>query len=356
MKRITATLLLLTVCLFTFFLSACGDPYPPVKSTDEEARVVLRMQHGGKTYEARYELYRAFALPLRDGYGAAAADHADDIRQAVTDRILEIYTILALCAEQGINLYDKSVENEIDEYIRLDVEGEGAFEGYGSYDAYLAALREQYLNYATAELLLRYSIGLERLYTHYIGTYDYISQTYRDAALSFTDADVTAFYGAADTARVMLIELPREVYSDEQIALTREALIDARDRGGESAVAEWLLRYTATAESITRGELVSPYTLDSLFYQNVTDCALSLAEGDISEPIDVMSDELNSVYLIYRMDKPASYLEANRTAVTDTYRNHRIGRELARVRDALKASMTETDVLKNLDILSMQMK
>jgi len=354
MKRIRICACLLLIALL--FLASCGDPYPPVKSTDEEARVVLRMKNGGKTYEARYELYRALALPLRDYYGSTAADRVDELKRTVADRILEIYTTLALCEELKIDLYDKSTDEQIDEYIRLDVEGDSTFEGYGSYDAYLAALREQYLNYATAELLLRYSIGLERLEAHYIGTYDYITQTYKDSALSFTDADVTAFYNDADTARVMLIELPREVYTDEQIALTREALINARDQGGESAVADWLLRYTYTDVSITRGELVTPYTLDNLFYQSVTDCAMALPEGEISDPIEVMSDELDSVYLVYRLDKPDTYLTDNRDAVTDTYRYHLIGRELARVRDALKASMTETDVLKNLDILSMQMK
>lgn len=361
-QTLVAILLILSTVLITL---SCGDPYPPVKSTEEEARTVMTLTHAGETYDVKYELYRAFLIPLRDEMAKGLSDpwsgEAGEARrgallEAVDARVLEIYTTFALCRELKIDLYDKKTEQAIDEYIRLDIEGDGSYEGYGSYDAYLAALKEQYLNYATAELLLRYSLGLEALYTHYIGTYDYISATYRDSALTVTDADVDAFYAAEDTARVMLIELPLGVYTDEEITLTHETLSRLLAEEGEAAMTAWLLRHTAIAESVTRGEILSPYTLDPLFYGEVTSTALALSEGSLSDPITVRSDELNSVYLIYRMDKPASYLEDNRHTVDETYRYHLVGRELDRVRRSLEDSMTVTDLLRSLDVTAVTMR
>ena len=358
MKRIIA-LLLCVACLFTVI--SCGSAYPPVESTEEEQRTVMTLTLEGKSYEVKYELYRAFALMYRDEMAEGVSDPwsddalVDALHARVCEQIYEIYATLALCETVGIDLYDKETDDTVEEYIRLSIEGDDYFEGLGSYDAYLAALKEDYLNYAVADLLYRYSIGQDALYTYYMGTYDYITDTYKDSALTVTDEKVNVFYAADDTARVMLIYLSHQVYSDAEARLTRSTLLAELGDGGEAAMADWLLRHTATSEQITRGEILSPYTLDDLVYADVTEAALALGVGEMSELIPVSGDDVYGYSLVYRMDKPASYLEDNRSDVRDTYLLHEIGKIFSSTKDALRDSRTDAPLLATLDIATMSM-
>ena len=64
MKKIIAFLLSLIILAG---LTACsGGGYEPVPSTDEEARVVMTLECDGKSYDVKYELYRALFLSHRD--------------------------------------------------------------------------------------------------------------------------------------------------------------------------------------------------------------------------------------------------------------------------------------------------
>ena len=60
MKKLIALLLILAAILT---LSSCKKNfYEPVESTELEATTVMTLKYGGRTYEVKYELYRAFFL------------------------------------------------------------------------------------------------------------------------------------------------------------------------------------------------------------------------------------------------------------------------------------------------------
>ncbi len=358
MKRLIALLLCIT-CLVS--LVACANPYPPVDSTDDERRTVMTFTFEGERYEVKYELYRAFALLYRDAMSEGEGDTWEDpdrlaaLHARVSEQIYEIYATLALCKKHGIDLYSRDMNKQVEDYIRASVEGDSYFKGYGSYEAYLAALKESYLNYATADLLYRYSLGQQALYTYYQGTYDHITDTYNDAALTFTDADVDDFYNKDDTIRVMLIYLSAQVYDDEEAVLVRSVLQTQLGEGGVDALAAWLLRHTSTTEQVTKGEMLSPYTLDDLTYAEVTAAALSLSVGQMSELVRVSGDDVNGYYLIYRMDKTTEYLAQNRDAVRETCMLDAIGRHFHAAKDALRTSRTDAPLLSQLNIATMTM-
>ena len=121
MKKIIAILLALA-SLFT--LASCNKDkeYPPVESSEEEARVVMTLSIDGKNYDVRYELYRAFFLTYKsevDGKDESVwtGDEKDEyvakIDAIILDRITEIYAAFALCERIGFDVYSKDVDKKI---------------------------------------------------------------------------------------------------------------------------------------------------------------------------------------------------------------------------------------------------
>ena len=155
MKRFCTLLLLLALCVSCLLpLCSCGDSkYERVESTDEEKRIVMRLELGEKTYDVRYELYRALFLNLKstvDGgdetvwEGEQSEAYVEQIDVLILDRICEIYSAFALCDELKIDIYSSKVEDTIDEYIRADVDGGEGVVGYGSYEKYLQVMYDKY--------------------------------------------------------------------------------------------------------------------------------------------------------------------------------------------------------------------
>ncbi len=346
MKRIIALLLCL-VCLCT--VCSCGRKYPEVESSESERRPVMTLTFDGQQYEVKYEVYRAFALMYRDSLEEGKTPSADTWRAQVDKQIYEIYATMALCESVGIDLYNKETDEQVDEYIRINIEGDQFFDGYGSFDNYLAALKEDYLTYAVADLLYRYSIGQQALYTYYEGADEYTA-----GAITVSDEDVEAFYADADTARVMLIQLSMETHTAQEAQLTRSTLLSKLAEGGEAAMADWLHRHTVTTEQVTNGEMVSPYTLDDLVYADVTEATLSLSVGEMSDVISVMGGD-DSYYLVYRMEKTDDYFTKHRDDVRQACLTSKIGEQFLAAKSALAESRTDAPLLATLDIMTMSM-
>ena len=102
MKRIIALLLVLASVLT---LSACKK-YKPVESSEEEARTVMTLSLDGKTYEVKYELYRALFLNYKteiDGgnpdvwTSEGKSEYVERINSLIIDKITDIYAAFAIC-------------------------------------------------------------------------------------------------------------------------------------------------------------------------------------------------------------------------------------------------------------------
>ena len=372
MKKIIAIILALTA-IFSLFSCNKATEYPAVESTEEEARTVMTLSLDGKTYDVKYELYRAFFLTYKskvDGGDESvwSGDSKDTyirlIDEMIVDRVVEIYSAFAICERIGFDLYSKDVEKKIKENVRISVEG-GSYgsttlDGYESYDAYLAALKSLNLNYSVQVLLLRYAIAIDAIDTYYIGTAssDDIDANVSIGAIKYTKDDVRNFYFSEDCVRVLRANFQKGIsYTPEEKAeQLRSKIVDASRTPGsledkENAVFLAIISsglYSNTAE-IKNGYVIGKYNLERSYYGDMTDAALSLSEGEVSQPIDVVSDVEDSYYILYRSYKSEELFEANYEDIKYVYLMNYVGEITHGVASDLKKSVSYTDVMTTLD-------
>ena len=372
MKRIIA--ILLTLATLISLVSCKGNKsYPAVESTEEEARTVMTLTVNEKTYEVKYELYRAFFLTYKsqvDGgdpdawTGENKSEYIAKINEIIVDKVTEIYSAFALCDKIGFDLYSRDVENKIQENIKISVEG-GSYgsvtlEGYESYDAYLAALKAMNLNYSVQTLLLRYAIAIDAIDTYYIGTAssDDVNVNVTEGSIKYTEEDVRDFYFSDDCARVLRANFQKKISKDplQRAERLRNSIVEAAESKAtleekEQAVFVAIIGsnlYSNTAE-IKNGYVIGKYNLERAYYGDMTDAALALEDGEVSEPIEVISDVENSYYVIYRTYKSEEHFEANYEDIKYVYLMNCVGKISYDMSIELKNSVTYTSVLDNLD-------
>lgn len=371
MKKIIAIILMLATALS---LVACGgNKYPAVESTEEEARTVMTMTLDGKTYEVKYELYRAFFLTYKskvDGgdSGVWSGENKDEyiakIDEMIIERVVEIYSAFALCERIGVDLYSREVEKKIKENVKISVEGgsygSSTLDGYESYDDYLAALKAMNLNYSVQTLLMRYAIAIDAIDTYYIGTAssDDVDINLSVGSIKYTEEDVRDFYFSDDCVRVLRANFQKEIsYTPlERAEKLRDKLTEAAAsketlEEKETAVFNAIVSsglYSNTAE-IKNGYVIGRYNLESSYYGGMTKAAMSLEVGEVSEPIDVVSDVENSYYIVYCTYKSEEHFSANYESIKYVFLMNYVGEISHGVALELKDSLVYTDVLKGLD-------
>ena len=209
-------------------------------------------------------------------------------------------------------------------------------------------------------LLLRYAIAIDAIDTHYIGTAssDDIDVNVSIGAIEYTKDDVREFYFSDDCVRVLRANFQKGISSNpqekaeklrnkmEEAAATPGSLKEKEDAVFRAIVSNGL--YSNTAE-IKNGYVIGKYNLERSYYGNMTDAALSLAEGEVSQPIDVVSDVEDSYYILYRSYKSDELFEANYEDIKYVYLMNYVGEITHGVASELKKSVTYTDVMTTLD-------
>ena len=369
MKKIIALFLVLT-SLFT--LSACKK-YKPVESTEEENRTVMTLSLDGKTYEVKYELYRAFFLTYKSQVDGGNADvwtsegkteYVSRINSIILDRITDIYAAFALCERIGFDLYSKDVEKQIKEYVKISVEG-GSYgsktmQGYESYDDFLDALKAANLNYSVQTLLLRYAIAVDAIDTYYIGTAtaDDVNYDISLGTLTYTKDDVKAFYDSDSCARVLRASFQKIVsYTPYETAvalkdrLANAAATASTPADKEAAVLDAIIksgRFSNAAE-IENGYVIGKYNLERTYYGDMTDAVFSISEGEVTDPVSIVTDEEDTYYVIYRSYKSDDHFEANYDSIRYVYLRNCVGEITYEVAEALKTSAVFSDYLTNIN-------
>ncbi len=349
MKKIFA-LLLAFVLLFSF--TGCKDKkYDPTPSTEEESRVMMRVRYDKSSFDVRYELYRTFYLNLRADYpdGTLSDTDKEELEERILRQIYHLYATLAMCQSLGFDIYDADTEQRIEDFITVSIEGgylgSTYIEGYGSYEKYQSSLKELNMNDAVQMLIFRYSIAKSMIDEHYRSE----SSIYNDVKRE----DVEAFYLAENTGRYLTLYLSKENFTYERATEIADVLAKQPD---EDAVFTKMVNYSAlNLETLRSGQIITPYNLDSLTYTALTDTALSLSEGEVSEPIALYNSQNNGYIILYKAEKSAEHLNENYDSIVEEYVNDKSGQELARIYDNMVESVTFYPLYDMLDRESIRM-
>lgn len=366
MKKILAILLIAVMLLS---LAACSEPeYEPVPSTEEEAEVVMTLELDGKSYDVKYELYRAFFLTYKDEVtggndtllsGDGSALYIAEINELVLDRIAAIYSVFAVCERIGYDLYSKSVDKLIDKHIRESIEGGSGAVGYGSYEKYLEALTAMNLNYSVQTLLYRYAIGLDAIDNHYIGTFsaDDIGDTIVIGELTYTREDVLDYYFSDACLRMLRAHIQHDAYYDpmEYAATVKERMEEAA-LIGESSVASVIINTGLTAPTeVQRGYVIGRYSLDPLYYEELTDAAFELDVGEVSDPIIIHNGNDKIIFIVYNAQKSNEHFDECYSEIAYVYLTDSVGKIMDEVKNSLEDSVSYTDAYRAIDHASIRM-
>ncbi len=367
MKKIIC--LMLSVVMI-FLMAGCGeDPYPPVKSTDEEARLMMTMSYGDETYEVRYELYRALFLNYSSEYDGGdksfwskpeSEDELAKINQKIISFAADIYAALHVARSIGFDPYSAEADELVYEYIEASVNGtereDGSYVGYGGdYDAYLASLKAMNLNYSVQDLLYRYAICTDKINEYYAGTVDSSNPTpdMQSGALTVTDELISSFYEGDDSARVLIITLDARSFSEKRAGEIRDKIASFAD---VQSVVNYALGFTTTTEAdVKRGVLIGKHSLDGAYYSELTDEAFGLEVGEASGAIMVSTDTSSNYYILYKVEKTDEYYADNRDDVKDVYIKNAIGKIIFDVKGALISSSLTSELYTSIDHSAIKM-
>lgn len=352
MKRIISAVLL--VAMLSCALMSCNK-YPPKRSTREERRVVMTLSLDGEEYEIKYELYRALFLNYKsqvDGGNAGVwssdqkNEYINKINTIIAKKAAEIYSVFHLAGKLGIDPYSKDVDKQIDEYIRISVEGnEADVIGFGGdYDAYLDALKQNNLNYSLQVLLFRYDITMNLINEYYKG--------YEDEALghipgdfSYTKDDVRGYYFSDSSSRILHAYLD-EGYganSRERIEYVREGMLS---KTTDTEVALYIINNTAvTATDLiinkkVSGVMVGNYTLGEV-YSVYKDTAFAIEVGEVSEVIEI-NDGVTTYYVLYKLPKTEEHFADCYDDIASSYLDNKISELLADISSRLAGNVEYT--------------
>ena len=359
----TVAIALIAASLFSLF-GCKTSKYEPVKSTDEENAVVMQLKYDGRTYDVKYELYRAFFLNYKnqvDGgdssvwAGNNKDEYIDKINDIIIEKICYIYSALELARQCNINMYSSEVEEQIQEYIRVSVEGDIAMnvEGYGDYENYLESLKQDNINYQTQVLLYRYSIAVDKIQTYFMGnlTEDGKDTDTTDGQLTYNSEDVRAFYYSNDCQRIMRAYINTDYFTNdeatERAERLRSRMINAALLGEYDVALAIVQNSTSSMIDVEKG-VIAGHNLNKMYYADLTNVAFELSLHEVSEIVKV-SDNLGSgFYILYKAEKSDEHFEKYYNYIVYTYLTEIIGRKHEECATILEANVSLTDKYNNI--------
>ena len=359
MKKIIALLIIISALLS---LISCGDKYPPVESTEEEAAVLFTVTADGKSYDVKYELYRAFFLKEKDEVdggdesvwsGSERDEYIAKINEIIIPEITNIYATIRLAEKIGVDFNSKEVEDTVEELIDISVNSgtyaDDIIGGHGSYDNYLEALKKKGFNYSAHILMYHYAIAQSKIAEYYIGTLDTDSITPDSTPgnLEYTKDDVREYYYSDECVRVLCAFIQKgfgKAYADK----VRSEILKIY---GDEEVGHYIVDHTtASPEEGIGGMLVGRHSLDAVYYSELTETAFSLSLGEVSDVL-----KIDNYHILYRAEKSQEHFENYYYSVLDSYLNNEIGKMINDLAVEMTESISYTDVYRSLNHASISM-
>lgn len=358
-KRIVSVILL--IITISSAMVGCNK-YPAKRSTFKERRVVMTLNLDGEKYKIKYELYRALFLNYKsqvDGgddsvWSSANKDeYVSKINKIIISKASEIYSVFHLAEQIGIDPYSKDIKKQIQEYVKISVEGNGAdVIGYGGdYDAYLDALKENNLNYAVQELMFRYEITLN-LINEYFKGYEEKSLGHISGEYNYSEEDVKNYYYSDSCVRVL------HAYIDESYGASAKDRMESIKEGmlqcsSELDIALYIINNTTvTAEDLivnrkVSGVMVGENTLGS-DYELYKTTAFNLEVGNASD-VFAINDGITTYYVLYKLDKTEEHFNNCYDDIASAYLDNIISGKLMAIANDLAESAEYTKKYSKID-------
>lgn len=345
--------LCLVLCIICPLLLACSDEgYPQKESTKEELTAVLSL---GET-EVPFEIFRMFFLnhkkaieeEVEGGFSGENANEAwETIMPLVLHDLSQMYAVFALCTTYGIDPYSDSIEEDIAEEICISIEGgaygDYAFEGYGSYDKYLAAMKENGMNDGASRTVLRFHLCedalLRKLTVPMKSAYEYAA------------SDVERFFEKDECIRVSLLYremaaggIPAEENKEavlHAIELLRE---ETDDRQRLNLAVQY---FTNSPDDIIAGDYITPYAF-SFEYKEIIERAYALKVGEYSDLVEITAPAQDYYFVVNRLEKNSEDLVSRYDEIVSLYLTDRFYRELDTLRQSILSQVTYHDFYKTL--------
>ena len=319
MKKLLSVLLVAVMLVSTLSLFSCSNKYyDEVEPVGNEDETVLSTKYG----DVKYDLFRAFYLTYKNG----GYSHSDSARMAI-DNALDILAVFALCEDMDIDTESRDIYNKVDDIIVACVDGgtvDGVeYQGYGDFDKYLAAISAMYMTDRVNRLIIRYSLCENMLIEKFKEVTTPTNEAVKEYFLSDECIRITWFVSeyreSADRAHAALAGL-----------------------SGDDAITNVFVQYslaTVSASSQKNGWYLGK-SESSQELRNVSDRAFALGVGEYSE---VMLGGDGNYYIVYRMEKVASYVDTNLSDVKSSYIYNELGKTLDNAKADMRAGVSYSD-------------
>ena len=328
LHRICAAGLVLTIVLP---LTACSD-IP--KSTKAERQTVLSIDG----FEVPYEQFRYLACNYMDSYAdsdenywneESAARLQDEIFDQCFDTLCTQYATLSLCREYGVDQESGAI-TELVETVMASY-----LEQYESEKAYVAALREKYMNDSVYRFFTTVSVCQQELY------YAMLDQ----GVIEADDTKLYPFLQDDTFIRVKQILIKNDPGEDPEENRKKAEELRSRAAAGEDfdtlvgKYGEDLYMFNNTD---------GYYICRGVWYREFEDAAFGLSVGEISDVIKTAA----GYSILLRCEKDPAYMEKNRAELCDDYRDAQFS--LIIEKKAASLTAVPRDPLYNYTLLSIR--
>ena len=366
MKKLLSALI---VFVLLISLISCGTSYEPKESTEEEKRIVMTAEIDGEKYNIKYELYRAIFLSLKneiDGGDASVwsgAQKDEYIKKAdalVKSRISEIYSVLHLSKKLGIDVYSKDFDKYVEDVIKISVEGgyynDSEIDGFGGdYEKFLLFLKENNYNYATADLLIRYSLAGTKIFEYYVGNLDTgeFLPNVSTGKLEYTKDDVKAFYESAECVRVIEARYFSLNGITRANAEEKRNTIIEKAKFGEESVKYYMIGSAAPDDAGV--EIITRHNRDMALYSDLVEAAFSLKTFEVSEVIETPSSYGTAYTVLYKTVKDSINFEEDYEKIKLAFLENEVGKLIDNAAESFALSFENTEVLNTMDYSQIKM-
>ena len=343
MKRSIISLLL--VILFLFPLSSCASKYAPVKSSEDELRIVGYIDK----YPVYYDELRCSVMNAKkvmgDFYGIDpdseefAKKYSEELKNRVFDGLKYNYAVQILFENGGYSIEDPHIQEAVQEKITELIDECGSKRKYIEYleENYLTDRLQRFniaISYASSELL--YLLNDSGALLEYVD-FDFTAIRFGDIYFTLEDysAAMDLLYAESVLINTEYVFIPSSVQDHKQLAdvyLTEAS-------GGKAL------------EEIAKGNPDTTYKslhiVEGTRDKNYFDAAKALSHEDIT----CISTDSGS-FVIKRLELDQSYVNNNYYELIYTYLSVKVSERTDAYADSLELVLTEFG--KSLDIINIR--